>query len=58
MRFHVHDEDGLLRSFWTRKAAKEWMLPEMKLVVDPKPKPKSRADEFREALAEAGEALV
>ena len=58
MRFQVHDEDGLLRSFWTRKEAVAWKLPSMKLVVLPKVKQKTRAEEFREALTFAGEAMI
>lgn len=58
MRFQIHDEDGLLRSFWTRAEALAWKLPGMKLVVLPKVRRKTRAEEFSEALALAGEATM
>ena len=35
MRYQVWDEDGLLRSFWTRKEATGFMLEGMRLVVLP-----------------------
>lgn len=58
MRYQVWDEDGLLRSFWTRNEATEFMLEGMRLVVLPKPKQKTNKDIFADALKEAGEALI
>lgn len=50
-RYCVHDEDGPLRSFWTKADALRFMLPGMKLVVSPRPrKPKIDLSRFPPAL--------
>jgi hypothetical protein len=52
-RFVVHDEDGPLRAFRTKAAARGWLQPGMSLVV--KPKPPSR---YELAVRKVGEALI
>lgn len=56
-RYQIHDEDGLLRSFWTRDQAESWMLPGMRLVELSRPPRKTRGDIVQEAMAEVGEAI-
>ncbi len=56
-RYQIHDEDGLLRAFWTRHDAESWMLPGMRLVVLPRPPRKTRRELAREAMDEVGEAI-
>jgi hypothetical protein len=51
LRYQIHDEDGLLRSFHTRADAVAWMLPGMRLVVLPRPKaPRIDSSKFEPAL--------
>ena len=50
-RYTVHDEDGPLRSFWTKPEAERFMLPGMQLVVAPRfRKPKIDLSRFEPAL--------
>jgi hypothetical protein len=52
-RYEVHDEDGCLRRFYTRKDAWHFMKddPELKLVVKPK------RNMFKEMLDKVGDCL-
>lgn len=51
MRYWVYDEDGLLRKFWDKESAQQFMQDGWRLFVQPKPKKiKPPVEEYEEAL--------
>jgi hypothetical protein len=48
-RYQVIDEFGLLRTFWTKAEAVQWMQPSMRLNVVPKPQRVKQYIEVEEA---------
>lgn len=54
-RYEVHDEDGPLRSFYTRKEAEQFLQDGWRIVVLPKPKRKTSREVFEELMIDSGE---
>jgi hypothetical protein len=55
-RYVVHDDDGPIRTFWTRQEAVNWMCSRGDFWLEVIPMP-SRSERQAQMLREAGEAV-